>query len=312
MRPLAYRPLDYEYLYGDANMVARPRPRLLAGWHPGQRYFSTLPRGHGEGPAIFVHAAVPDRHAFRGSFGGHYFPFDTGGSLVDAPNLAPEVLPTLRRRLKRDIEADEVLSYLYAVLFAPAYQRRFAEALAQSLPRVPFSADPELFSKGVTCGRKLIGLHTLSAPVGGALFVRGSLGSIVRPSWDDGDVRICEEATIPVTEEAWRFGVSGYRILERWLRRRDGLDLADDPDLLEELFQVVGTVEETTRMVPMLDDLLERILAGPLIDRHDFAREPWRQDAQRLAADPAERARMSEDARAAEALSFEALESGGS
>ncbi len=143
------------------------------------------------------------------------------------------------------------------------------------VPRIPFSADPGLFSKGVTYGRKLIDLHALSAPVGGTLFVRGSLGPIVRPSWDEGDVRICEEATVPGTEDAWRFGVSGYRILERWLRRREGLDLADDPDLLEELFQVVGTVGATrVWLAPAIDDLprghpLRRFVAAMCMYAHD-------------------------------------------
>lgn len=307
IRSMAYRPLDYGWIYLDPNLVARPRPRLQRTWHENQRYFSTLTRGHGAGPALFLHAGLPDRHAYRGSFGGHLYPFDTGPGLERAANLAPNVLSTLSRRLEVDVAPGEVLAYVYAVLFAPAYQRRFSEGLAQSLPRVPFTGVPSLFEEGVALGHKLVQLHSLFLPPGGEHKISGALGPIVRPSWAESSVRIGEEAwLVPVSEEAWTFSVSGYRVLERWLRRREGIDLSTDPDLLEELLQVVDVVERTVRLIPQLDDLLDRVLDGPLIDRDDFAREPWRVDAERMADDPEEMRRMSEDALDTEELAVEA------
>jgi len=308
MRSTAYRPLDYGWTYLDPNLVARPRPRLQKTWHSGQRYFSTLTRGHGPGPALFLHAAPPDRHSYRGSFGGHVYPFDLGPGLAESPNLAADVLPTLSRRLELEVRPGEAIAYIYAVLFAPGYQRRFAEGLAQSLPRVPFTTDPALFDEGAALGRKLIQLHSLSMPPVGEQKISGMLGPIVRPRWEGSSLHISDEGWLmPVSEEAWTFSVSGYRVLERWLRRREGIDLSTDPDLLEELLQVVDVLERTVRLVPQLDELLDRVLAGELIDRADLAREPWRRDAERLAADPDEMRRMSEDAVAMEELSLEAF-----
>ena len=54
------------------------------------------------------------------------------------------------------ITKDDIFDYVYGILHAPDYRKRFANDLAKDLPRVPFAADFHAFAKA---GRALATLH---------------------------------------------------------------------------------------------------------------------------------------------------------
>ena len=54
------------------------------------------------------------------------------------------------------ITKDEIFNYVYGLLHAPSYRKRFANDLAKELPRVPLAPDFQAFAKA---GRKLAQLH---------------------------------------------------------------------------------------------------------------------------------------------------------
>lgn len=260
MRRYGYRPLDLRWLYDDPAFIDWPRPKLRRHWHEGQLAFVTLPKGHGPGPAVIVQTELPDRHAFRGSFGGHVFPLwlDEGHR---EPNLAPGFLRLLGSHLREAISAEDVFAYLLALTNAPSYHARFATDLAQGFPRVPFTTDLGVFHEVAELGRGLLDAYRFRAE-GPARF-SGTPGPILdAPGWAAGKLRVCPGGFIePVSELAWDFSVSGYRVIENWLRKgRAGLDLASDWSLVEELLGVVRAVEGIVSLGPALDRALTRVL----------------------------------------------------
>ena len=54
------------------------------------------------------------------------------------------------------ITKDDIFDYVYGVLHAPDYRRRFANDLSKELPRIPFASDFWVFAKA---GRDLAALH---------------------------------------------------------------------------------------------------------------------------------------------------------
>lgn len=262
LRRYGYRPLSRQWLYDDRGFIDFPRPKLHALWHPGQRAFVTLPKGHGSGPTIFQHTELPDLHAFRGSMGGHVFPFWLDAT-HEQPNLQPGFLERLQQRLGDDLTAADVFGYVYGLCQAPAYAELFKEGLAQGFPRLPFPTDRQSFDRVRELGGFLQRVHALENTVIGAVRLEGRPGPIAAARWADDRLHVGERAYLtPVDEAAWRYSVSGYQVLARWVRERVGLDLESDYDLLVELRRVAGAVVASAALGPDLDDALEQVLEG--------------------------------------------------
>ena len=86
-----------------------------------------------------------------------------GGVLYDNPgvqridNISDTALRTFRTHYQDDsITKDDLFDYVYGVLHAPGYRKRFANNLAKELPRVPFAPDFHAF---VEAGQTLAELH---------------------------------------------------------------------------------------------------------------------------------------------------------
>lgn len=279
IRPYAYRPLSRCRLYDAADFIDRPRPRLHGLLHPGQRFFVTLPKGHGEGPAVFQHTELPDLHAFRGSVGGHVFPLwlDKHGQ----PNLPPGLLDRLQQQLGADVAADSVFDYTYGSLSAPAYSQLFREELAQGFPRVPFPVQRRLFDALADTGGRLRLAHDLDRHER-LPRLEGRPGPVTAGRWQDDRLHVAADASVPdVPEAAWLYEVSGYRVIARWLQQRQGLDLAADLELVDELRRVVAAVLASVALGAELDAALRDVLDGDTLGRASLL--PL--DASRMAAE---------------------------
>jgi predicted helicase len=69
--PYAFRTLDRQRIIADNRLMSRPRPPLWLVQSDNQIYITSLfTSALGSGPGITVCSNIPDRHHFRGSFGG--------------------------------------------------------------------------------------------------------------------------------------------------------------------------------------------------------------------------------------------------
>ena len=65
-----------------------------------------------------------------------------------------------------------------------------------------------------------------------------------------------------VSEQAWRFSVSGYQVLYRWLRARKGEDI--NARLQRELLDTIARIEEMLHLCGEADGILEAAARNPL------------------------------------------------
>lgn len=117
---VAYRPLDRRRLYAKPEFVDFIRPALHAAWGTRNRALFALPFNTGAGPAVWVHGAPPDRHAFRGSYGGYAFPLWDRRQGPAAHNLAPTLLAGLGRAYGTDPSPEQAFDAIAALLSAPS------------------------------------------------------------------------------------------------------------------------------------------------------------------------------------------------
>jgi hypothetical protein len=275
----AYRAFDRHWVLPDARLGDFLRPALWRMAGPRQVFLtSMLTNVLGPGPAAVATRLVPDLDHFRGSFGARgVIPLwlDADGT---HPNVSPEWLERLSSRYRLEVEAADLMAYCYAVLSAPTYTRQFAEELRTPGPRVPLPLDAGIFSEGVSLGEQLIAIHTYRHVQPGAARAIGDVGDAFPGAYAYDAAREClrlgDACFGPVSPELWAYGVSGYRVVNGWLRRRllrrgrsplDSIGPAHwDATLTAELLELLWLVEGTLARGPALDALLGRSNAGVL------------------------------------------------
>ncbi len=230
-----YRSFDRQWILEDVRVLKTEAPTLWAARSDRQIYMSTLSTAVlGSGPGATVSAFVPDYHNFRGSYGGKdVIPLyrDSDGSL----NADPQLLLVLSEMLGVEaVDARDLFGYCYFVLAGANYTSRFADQLATPGPRIPLTADANLFAEAVAAGWLLLWLHTFGERGTGPSDRSVTLSSItiVEPptlpasmaevQYDAGAValRVGDGVIAGVSQGVWDYEVSGMPVLKKWLGYR--------------------------------------------------------------------------------------------
>jgi hypothetical protein len=157
---IGYRSFDRQWIIPDKRLINRPNPTLWS-IRSGSQLYLTAPHDTTptSGPAATFTADIPDLHHYKGSFGGRAFPLwlNAAGTVS---NVVPGLLEQLTDRYSASVTAEDLFAYLAAVLAHPGYTAMFASDLAVPGIRVPLTADPQLFRRATTAGRRVLWLHS--------------------------------------------------------------------------------------------------------------------------------------------------------
>lgn len=272
-RLAGYRPLDQQWHYPHRRLNDRLRKDLTAAWGAENLAIFALPSGTGFGPGIWCYDAYPDRHAFRGSYGGYAFPlFDRrlGG---DQLNISGRLLAGLAIIYGAAVDAQDLFDVIITLLSATSYTTTYAEDLEDTFPHIPFPGDHQVFLDAAVIGREIRAVETFARKPGAA-FLPASLahvetipsaGSLGPVDWADGGFALRPDGTGKVSgvpEAVWRFQVSGYRLLPRWLAAREGQPV--DKALIAAMRDVAGRIVELIHWFDAADLVLTRALADTL------------------------------------------------
>ena len=247
--PILYRPFDVRHTYytgRSRGFICMPRPDVMR--HMLQENLALMTcrqlSSHGWSHTM-VSACLADdcmvsnRTRERGYLCPLYLYPDAGRrDLFSAqetaertPNLDAKLVEALAAAHNRAPSPEEILAYVYAALYTPAYRQRYAEFLRRDFPRVPFTADPALFARMAEAGRRLVELHLLRSPeldLPTAHFEGAGDGGVGRGRekgvhYDAVRQRVHISAGqyfAPVPPAAWEYRVGGYQVCEKWLKDR--------------------------------------------------------------------------------------------
>ena len=135
-----------------------------------------------------------------------------------------------------------------------------------------FPAERVVFDAAAALGAEIRGVETFARPPGPAFTKgvarvlttpKGKLAGALEP--DEGVLVLCADGSGkvgPIPAAAWRFSVSGYRVLPRWLGAREAV--AVDEAFTKALRDLVGRIGELVDLFARADDILEATLAEPL------------------------------------------------
>lgn len=92
--------------------------------------------------------------------------YEGEGGLLGASkksNIQPDFEQTIEKHYKKTDLTESIFYYIYALLYCPKYRKGFAEQLQIDYPKIPFTADFNLFKILSDIGKTLVELHLLTS-----------------------------------------------------------------------------------------------------------------------------------------------------
>ena len=187
-------------------------------------------------------------------------------------NLAPKFVAEMAQSLglsfvsggTGDLQAtfgpEDVLHYIYAILYSPSYRSRYAEFLKIDFPCIPVPDGLERFRSLCGFGQKLMALHLLKANVPSSVtFPAEGMNEVGKPSYAPPKDGLPGRVLINPTQyfegippEVWNFYVGGYQVCDKWLKDRRGRILSYDD--IEHYQKMVAAISETISLMAQIDE----------------------------------------------------------
>ena len=309
--PILYRPFDTRYTYYTGvsrGFICRPRQDVMQHMLEGKNIGLIATRQTSDKWGVFVTNTLIGHKAYAAQDINTLFPLyiyperyvDDQNHAISSerkPNLDASFTAKLEQilglRFTREGPGDlsltfgpeDVFHYIYGILHAPTYHKRYAQFLRSDFPRVPLPNGLDRFRVLAALGRDLCATHLLQARVPGGAQARFPIpgDNVVEPGHPKhvapGETPLgeCE----PVTEgrvylgrstlsrsgrparqgqyfegidpELWRFRVGGYQPMEKWLKDRKGRALGFDN--LMHYGRMAAAIRETIRLMEEINQI---------------------------------------------------------
>jgi hypothetical protein len=238
-----YRPWDVRYTYytgRSRGFICMPRPEVMRHMMAGENLALITPKQHKDEFGAMVTNTIGTHKSVAAYDINYYFPlylypsaanddlYETRGR---RPNLNGTLVAALTEAYGCRPTPEEIIYYVYAVLYSSVYRERYAQFLRRDFARVPFAADAGLFRRLCDLGSRLAALHLLKSSEldppacvfdgrGDSCVAKGTRSGV---RYDPGEERVYINATqyfAPVPENVWTYRVGGYQVCEKWLKDR--------------------------------------------------------------------------------------------
>jgi hypothetical protein len=275
IHPVLYRPFDVRYIFYHEAVIERPRPEVMRHMLAGENLGLITRRQQLPGREctyFFVaNTIISDgviRSDNRGSeslFPLYLYPSAESPDAFHQerkPNLANWLLPTLSAAYGFTPTPGQVLAYIYAVLYSPTYRQKYAQELRTDFPRIPFTADGDLFRQMAALGQQLIDLHLLRnlSNTAGVKYQGQGSDVVKKVHYDAATGRVyinADKYFEGVTPEMWEYRIGGYQVLKKYLEDRKGRRL-DDP---VRYIHIASAIAETICLQQQIDALYPQVEA---------------------------------------------------
>lgn len=282
--PILYRPFDVRYTYytgRSRGFLCMPRPEvmrhMLVGENIALMTCRQLASAHSRWRHVLASNHITDdcMVSNRTRERGYLFPLylcpeAEHHKLIDdlelkerRPNIRPEVFTKLDEVYAQTPAPEEIFYYIYAVLYAPSYRKKYADFLRLDFPRIPFTSDHKLFKQVAELGKRLVDLHLLRSPEldppmakfqgeGNGKVASGKKG--VR--YDAKTMRVYINETQyfeGVPPEVWEYHIGGYQVCSKWLKDRQGRKLSLDE--IRTYCHIITALAKTIEIQQAIDDL---------------------------------------------------------
>ncbi len=149
------------------------------------------------------------------------------------PNFTQEFSAFIaKHKVLKNKTPEQILAFIYANLYNPAYRAKYIEYLKIGFPRIDFDIGESQFEKYANLGQNLIDLHlikTIPKDKEIDLKFRDSADksnpnfTLNKPKYEPNLNKIILNADleiIGISQEVWDYTIGGYKVLDKWLKYR--------------------------------------------------------------------------------------------
>jgi len=250
IKEILYRPFDERYIFYHKAMIERMRPEVMRHMLEENiglltcRQISSNNWMHAlVSENIIDDSLVSNRTKERTYIYPLYlYPEKSKKDLFNQhqterePNIPTTIFEKLQSVYGQKPTPEEILYYIYGVFYSNIYRETYAEFLKIDFPRVPFTADYNVFKKLGELGKELADLHLLKSPALDPPVARyqggGTNDRIEKITYKEDEQRIYinkDKYFEGVAPEVWNYHIGGYQVLHKYLKDRKGRDMDDTP-----------------------------------------------------------------------------------
>ena len=273
-----YRPFDKRFIYYKIGFTARPSYEVMKHFLQGENLGLCFPKNRLSpnshyGLVVDTLADVALGGAKTGSetyIAPLYLYQDSEkevGKISKIPNFTPEFKEfIIKSKVLKDKSAEQILAFIYANLFNPAYRKKYLEYLKIGFPRVNFEVSESEFETFAKIGQKLIDLHLLkNIPNDESIALKFSDKAdkqkpnftLEKPRFIDDKIILNKDLEIVgIAKSIFEFSIGGYKVLDKWLKYRVGKALSKAE--LEHLVNVACIIKETIKIQNELENLAQK------------------------------------------------------
>ncbi|EGI1622835.1 N-6 DNA methylase [Campylobacter jejuni] len=180
IKEIAYKPFDTQKIYYDIKKVERPRIDIMEHFLGYENIGLIYDRGTNlkEISNLFISSKVIDKHLVgANSYVSPLYLYPTTRSKKflekENPNFNEENFTSKIENFKESFRTfidelykekfspEDILGYIYAVLFHKIYREKYLDFLKIDFPKIPFTKDKNTFKNLSKLGLKLVNLHLL-------------------------------------------------------------------------------------------------------------------------------------------------------
>ncbi|EAL4616553.1 DNA methyltransferase [Campylobacter jejuni] len=272
IKEIAYKPFDTQKIYYDIKKVERPRIDIMEHFLGYENIGLIYDRGTNlkEISNLFISSKVIDKHLVgANSYVSPLYLYPTTRSKKflkkENPNFNEENFTSKIENFKESFRTfidelykekfspEDILGYIYAVLFHKIYREKYLDFLKIDFPKIPFTKDKNTFKNLSKLGLKLINLHLLKNDeldfnVGEALFkdIKNKNLKIqkIKYNKDTKELFINESLYFTkVSPEIYEFKIGGYAVLDKYLKSHKEEDIDHKHFTL-----IIQTLDETLKI----------------------------------------------------------------
>ncbi|WP_366107248.1 type ISP restriction/modification enzyme [uncultured Helicobacter sp.] len=260
VKNIAYRPFDLMKVYYDTSKVTRPRFEVMQHFLQNDNVGLIYKRGFpntqsGQG---FATDSIIDFRSWScsGMQGGDYisplYLKNTESSKDKSPkknkkdsqenadskqgqwveNFTPEFRNFIDTKYNEHFSPEQILGYIYAVLFHKDYREKYIDFLKIDFPKIPFVESKKKFLEFSALGWELINTHllqsdTLDSVIGEAKYkdTKNKNLKIEKIIYEPKEQKLFVNENLHfcgVNEAVWDYKIGGYQVLDKYLKSHKG------------------------------------------------------------------------------------------
>ena len=287
---ISYRPFDKRFIYYDDKKLERARKDVMEHFLNNKNNIAlNVARQSkivGSWHYCFITNTISDFSLMGGgnTGAGYIFPlyiYDTenvrkilreeneevGGMFEDIKHFENKVrienfTPKFRKFINEkygEIKPEEILGYIYAILFHKEYRKKYFDFLKIDFPKIPFVESKDYFLKFAKLGEELYNLHLgnlkIQKEVGEPMFKdnQNKNEKIVKAIYNENEKDLFVNESLyfkNVDKEVWEYKIGGYQVLDKYLKshKNENIDYEHFENVIKILTRSIEIEAEISKL----------------------------------------------------------------